>query len=429
MIATDTLTGINSTHTATLPDLDNIYLAAERLQGIATHTPLQENLNLSDRYAANIYLKREDLQVVRSYKIRGAYNKMTSLPADALAKGVVCASAGNHAQGLAYACRKMAVHGTIFMPTTTPNQKIKQVKLFGKEFVEIILTGDTYDDAFYAATEFVKTHDSTFVHPFDDLLVVEGQGTVGLEIFKDSNVKIDYLLMAIGGGGLAAGVSTVFQQLSPKTKLIGVEPLGSPSMKVSMDEGHVVALDKIDKFVDGAAVKRPGDLTFDICHRNLDRVLLVPEGKVCTTILKLYDEDAIVAEPAGALTIAALDLIKDEIRGKNVVCLVSGGNNDITRTEEIKERSLLYEGLKHYFIIRFPQRAGAFRDFLNVLGPTDDISRFEYIKKTSRETGPAVIGIELKHREDFEPLIQRMHEQSIVYEYLNNQPDLFQFLV
>ena len=429
MTATNTLTGIDSVRTVTLPDLDNIYLAAERLQGIATHTPLQENLNLSDRYAANIYLKREDLQVVRSYKIRGAYNKMASLPAEALANGVVCASAGNHAQGLAYACRKMAVYGTIFMPTTTPNQKIKQVKLFGKEFVEVVLTGDTYDDAFYAATEFVKTHDSTFVHPFDDLLVMEGQGTVGLEIFKDSNVKIDYLLMAIGGGGLAAGVSTVFQQLSPKTKLIGVEPLGSPSMKVSIDEGHVVALDKIDKFVDGAAVKRPGDLTFEICRKNLDRVLLVPEGKVCTTILKLYDEDAIVAEPAGALTIAALDLLKDEIRGKNVVCLVSGGNNDITRTEEIKERSLLYEGLKHYFIIRFPQRAGAFRDFLNVLGPTDDIARFEYIKKTNRETGPAVVGIELKHREDFEPLIQRMHEQSIVYEYLNNQPDLFQFLV
>ncbi|MBD2756975.1 threonine ammonia-lyase [Spirosoma validum] len=411
------------------PDLDNIYLAAERLQGIAVHTPLQENINLSDRYGANIYLKREDLQVVRSYKIRGAYNKMANLSAEALAKGVVCASAGNHAQGVAYACRKMAVHGTIFMPSTTPNQKIKQVKLFGKEFVDVVLTGDTFDDAFYAAIEFVQTHDSIFVHPFDDLQVMEGQGTVGLEIFKDSNVKIDYLLMAIGGGGLAAGVSTVFKQLSPRTKLIGVEPLGSPSMKVSIDEGHVVALDKIDKFVDGAAVKRPGDTTFEVCRQNLDRVLLIPEGKVCTTILKLYDEDAIVAEPAGALTIAALDLLKDEIRGKNVVCLVSGGNNDITRTEEIKERSLLYEGLKHYFIIRFPQRAGAFRDFLNVLGPNDDISRFEYVKKTNRETGPAVVGIELKHREDFEPLIQRMNAQSIVYEYLNDQPDLFQFLV
>ncbi|WP_338874142.1 threonine ammonia-lyase [Spirosoma sp. SC4-14] len=411
------------------PDLDNIYLASERLRGVVTHTPLQENINLSDRYGANIYLKREDLQVVRSYKIRGAYNKMASLPAEALAKGVVCASAGNHAQGLAYACRKMAVRGTIFMPTTTPNQKVKQVKLFGKEFVEVVLTGDTYDDAFYAAMEFVKSHDSTFVHPFDDLQVMEGQGTVGLEIFKDSNFKIDYLLMAIGGGGLAAGVSTVFKQLSPKTRLIGVEPLGSPSMKVSIDEGHVVALDKIDKFVDGAAVKRPGNITFDVCRKNLDRVLLVPEGKVCTTILKLYDEDAIVAEPAGALTIAALDMLKDEIKGKNVVCLVSGGNNDITRTEEIKERSLLYEGLKHYFIIRFPQRAGAFRDFLNVLGPTDDISRFEYVKKTNRETGPAVVGIELKQRDDFEPLIGRMHEQNIVFEYLNDQPDLFQFLV
>ncbi|KAB7731849.1 threonine ammonia-lyase [Rudanella paleaurantiibacter] len=412
-----------------LPDLDNIYLAADRLRGVATHTLLQENLNLSDRYGANIFLKREDLQVVRSYKIRGAYNKMAALPKESLAKGVVCASAGNHAQGVAYACRKMGVKGIIFMPTTTPNQKVKQVKLFGKEFVDVELIGDTYDDAYAAANQYVQTHDSTFVHPFDDVLVMEGQGTVGLEIFKDANFKIDYVLMAIGGGGLAAGVSTVFRQLSPKTKLIGVEPLGSPSMKVSLEQGHVVALDHIDKFVDGAAVKRVGDITFQICRQNLDRVVLVPEGKVCTTILQLYNEEAIVAEPAGALSIAALDLVKDEIRGKNVVCLVGGGNNDITRTEEIKERSLLYEGLKHYFIIRFPQRAGAFRDFLNVLGPTDDISRFEYAKKTNREMGPAVVGIELKHRDDFEPLLQRMQAQNIVFEYLNDQPDLFQFLI
>lgn len=422
-------TVVESDKTITFPDLDNIYLAAERLRGVAAHTPLQENINLSDRYGANIFLKREDLQVVRSYKIRGAYNKMASLPRESLAKGVVCASAGNHAQGLAYACRKMAVHGTIFMPTTTPNQKVKQVKLFGKEFVEVVLVGDTYDDAYYAARQFVDTHDSTFVHPFDDLQVMEGQGTVGLEIFKDSNFKIDYLLMAIGGGGLASGVSTVFKQLSPKTKLIGVEPLGSPSMKVAIDEGHVVTLDQIDKFVDGAAVKRVGDTTFEICRKNLDRVVLIPEGKVCTTILQLYNEEAIVAEPAGALTIAALDFLKDEIKGKNVVCLVGGGNNDITRTEEIKERSLLYEGLKHYFIIRFPQRAGAFRDFLNVLGPNDDISRFEYAKKTNRETGPAVVGIELKNRDDFAPLLQRMKEQNIVFEYLNDQPNVFQFLV
>ncbi len=412
------------------PDLDNIYLAAERLRGVAVHTPLQENINLSDRYGANIFLKREDLQVVRSYKIRGAYNKMASLPAESLAKGVVCASAGNHAQGLAYACRKMAVRGTIFMPTTTPNQKIKQVKLFGKEFVEVVLVGDTYDDAYHAAMEFVRTHDSIFVHPFDDLQVMEGQGTVGLEIFKDSNFKIDYLLMAIGGGGLASGVSTVFRQLSPKTKLIGVEPAGSPSMKIALDKGHVVTLDEIDKFVDGAAVKRVGDMTFEVCRKYLNRVLLVPEGMVCTTILKLYDEDAIVAEPAGALTIAALDLLKDEIQGKNVVCLVSGGNNDITRTEEIKERSLLYEGLKHYFIVRFPQRAGAMREFLaDVLGPNDDITLFEYSKRTNRERGPALVGIELKAKTDFDPLLTRMQEAKIQFEYLNDKPDLFEFLI
>lgn len=416
--------------TIIFPDLDNIYLAADRLRGVATHTPLQENLNLSERYGATIFLKREDLQVVRSYKIRGAYNKMASLSKETLAKGVVCASAGNHAQGLAYACHKMGVKGIIFMPTTTPNQKVKQVNLFGKAFVEVVLVGDAYDDAYYAAIEYVKTHDSTFVHPFDDVLVMEGQGTVGLEIFKDSDVKIDYLLMAIGGGGLAAGVSTVFKQLSPKTKLIGVEPLGSPSMKISMDEGHVVTLDEIDKFVDGAAVKRVGDTTFEVCRQNLDRIILVPEGKVCTTILQLYNEEAIVAEPAGALTIAALDFLRDEIKGKNVVCLVGGGNNDITRTEEIKERSLLYEGLKHYFIIRFAQRAGAMREFLSeVLGPTDDIAMFDYSKKTNRERGPALVGIELKKREDFEPLIERMKTAKIQFEYINDKPALFEFLI
>ena len=416
--------------TILFPDLDNIYRAAERLRDVAVHTPLQENTNLSDRYGANIYLKREDLQVVRSYKIRGAYNKMASLSADALAKGVVCASAGNHAQGLAYACRKMTVRGIIFMPTTTPNQKVKQVKLFGKEFVEVVLIGDSYDDAYHAAVAYVDTHECTFVHPFDDVLVMEGQGTVGLEIFNDSNFRIDYLLMAIGGGGLASGVSTVFRQLSPKTKLIGVEPLGSPSMKVSLDEGQVVTLDEIDKFVDGAAVKRVGNTTFEVCRRNLDRVVLVPEGKVCTTILQLYNEEAIVAEPAGALTIAALDFLKDEIRGKNVVCLVGGGNNDITRTEEIKERSLLYEGLKHYFIVRFAQRSGAMREFLsNVLGPNDDITLFDYSKKTNRERGPAMVGIELKSKADFEPLIERMKAAKIQFEYINDKPALFEFLI
>lgn len=413
------------------PDLDNIYLAAERLQGVAVHTPLMHNLNLSERYGANIYLKREDLQVVRSYKIRGAYNKMAALPKEQLEKGVVCASAGNHAQGLAYACRKLQVKGTIFMPTTTPAQKIKQVGMFGKEFVKIELVGDTYDDAYYAAKKYCEEQNATFVHPFDDLQVMEGQGTVGLEIFKDSNFKIDYLVFAIGGGGLASGVSTVFKQLSPKTKLVAVEPLGSPTMKTALEQDQVVTLEEIDKFVDGAAVKRAGDLTFQVCKQNLNHeILLIPEGKVCSTILQLYNEEAIVAEPAGALSVSALDFIKDEIKGKNVVCIIGGGNNDITRTEEIKERSLLYEGLKHYFIIRFPQRAGAFKTFLNdVLSPTDNIVFFEYSKKTARERGPALVGIELKQQSDFQPLIERMKENNVQFEYINDKPEIFEFLI
>lgn len=408
------------------PNIDNIFQAAERLRKVALHTPLQQNLNLSERYGANIFLKREDLQIVRSYKIRGAYNKMAQLPADAI---VVCASAGNHAQGVAYACRVMGIKGTIFMPTTTPNQKVKQVKMFGKAMVDVRLVGDTFDDAFAASMQFCEEQGATFVHPFDDLSVIEGQGTVGLEIFKDTEVKIDYLLLAIGGGGLASGVSAVFKQLSPQTKIIGVESEGAPAMKVSLEKNEVITLETIDKFVDGTSVKRVGDLTFEICRENLEKVLLVPEGKVCSTILQLYNEEAIVAEPAGALTIAALDLIKDEIHGKNVVCLVSGGNNDITRTEEIKERSLLYEGLKHYFIIRFPQRAGALREFLNVLGPDDDITLFEYVKKTSRENGPALVGIELKEKNEFELLLERMNQSKIIYEYINDRQDLFGFLV
>ena len=416
--------------TSPLIDVENIYVASERLSKVITHTPLMYNHNLSEKYQAKIYLKREDLQVVRSYKIRGAYNKMKSLSEEDLAKGVVCASAGNHAQGVAYACNIMQVKGTIFMPTTTPAQKIKQVRMFGKQWVEIQLTGDTYDDAYHAAKEFSINHQSIFVHPFDDAQVIEGQGTVGLEVFKDANFKVDYLLFAIGGGGLASGVSTVFKQLSPKTKLIGIEPEGSPTMKQALEEGKVVTLQNIDKFVDGAAVQRAGDLTFEICKQNLDKILLIPEGKVCSTILQLYNEEAIVAEPAGALSVASLDFLKDEIKGKNVVCIIGGGNNDITRTEEIKERSMLYEGLKHYFIIRFPQRAGAFKEFLNeVLSETDDIAFFEYSKKTARERGPALVGVELKNKADFQPLIDRMNEKKLQFTYINDKPELFEFLI
>lgn len=412
------------------PTFDNILQAAERIRKVVKHTDLEQNLNFSERYQANIYFKREDLQVVRSYKIRGAYNKMASLSAESMNKGVVCASAGNHAQGVAYACKHLGVKGTIFMPSTTPAQKVKQVKLFGKEQIEVVLIGDTFDDAYAAARTFCNEHEAVFIHPFDDVQVMEGQGTVGLEIFRDADFKIDYLLFAIGGGGLASGVSTVFKQLSPNTKLIGVEPVGSPTMHKAFEEGKVVTLQEIDKFVDGAAVKRAGETTFEVCRKNLDDILLIPEGKVCSAILQLYNEEAIVAEPAGALTIAALDQIKDEIKGKDVVLLIGGGNNDITRTEEIKERSLIYEGLKHYFIIRFPQRAGAFRDFLNhVLGATDDIAYFEYSKKTARERGPALVGIELKSKDDFQPLLDRMAQYNIQYQYINDKPDLFEFLI
>jgi threonine dehydratase len=355
---------------------------------------------------------------------------MANLSAEELAKGIVCASAGNHAQGVAYACRLMKVKGTIFMPTTTPAQKVKQVRMFGKEWVNVEMVGDSYDDASDAAKVFVNTTESTFVHPFNDEQVIEGQGTVGLEIFKDADFKIDYLLFAIGGGGLASGVSTVFKRLSPKTKLIGVEPLGSPSMKVSIENKMVTTLQQIDKFVDGAAVKRVGEINYEICKDTLSEILLISEGKVCSTILQLYNEEAIVAEPAGALSVSALDDIKHLIKGKNVVCVIGGGNNDITRTEEIRERSLLYEGLKHYFIVKFPQRAGAMKEFLeNTLTPTDDIVFFEYSKKTARERGPAMVGIVIQQKADFRLLIERMNNSNIQFTYLNDKPELFEFLI
>lgn len=410
--------------------IDNILTAAENLKEVAVRTPLVPDPLLSERYNASVLLKREDLQVVRSYKIRGAYNKIQSIPADQLENGVVCASAGNHAQGVAMACYKKQIHGTIYMPSPTPGQKVKQVKMFGREYVDVVLTGDTFDDAFAEAIQLSKEKNAVFIPPFDDQKIIEGQGTVGKEILEDSNQPIDYLIVPIGGGGLAAGVSSYFKVLSPRTKIIGVEPAGAPAMKASLEKGEVVVLDKIDKFVDGAAVKRVGDITFQVCRENLEEVITVPEGLVCKEILRLYNEEAIVVEPAGALSIAALETLRDKIRGKNVVCLVSGSNNDITRTMEIKERSLLYEGLKHYFIVNFPQRAGALREFLtDVLGPQDDITHFEYSKKNSRERGPALIGIELQKPDDLAPLMDRMEKKKFRYEYVNDQPDLFHYLI
>lgn len=410
--------------------VEDILKASVRLRDIAFHTALTKSYNYSKKYEANIFFKREDLQKVRSYKLRGAFNFMINQESELLKNGVVCASAGNHAQGVAYSCNKLKIKGVVFMPSTTPMQKKNQVKMFGQEFVETRLVGDTFDDAFNEATHFAEENNMLFVPPFNHLKIIEGQGTVGVEILNDMTVPLDYLFLPIGGGGLAAGVGAYIKKLSPNTKIIGVEPEGAASMYESIKSGKVVRLDKMDTFVDGAAVKQVGALNYEICKEVLDDIVLVPEGKICTTMIKLYNEEAIVVEPAGALTIAALDLYKDKIKGKNVVSVISGSNNDLDRMQEVKERSLLYEGLKHYFMVKFPQRAGALREFVNeVLGADDDISHFEYAKKSNKEAGPAVIGIELKRKEDFEGLIQRMKDKKINFTLLNDNPLLFEYLV
>ncbi len=410
--------------------------AASRLKKIVTKTPLQRNHNLSKKYDCNIFLKREDLQVVRSYKLRGAYNMMSSLSKEQLEKGVVCASAGNHAQGFAYSCKKLnlptgqaGVKGVVFMPVITPNQKIKQTKMFGEDFIEVKLVGDTYDDCAAAAKKYTEETGKTFIPPFDDYKIIEGQGTVAVEILEELSY-VDYLFVPVGGGGLCAGVGSYFKTYSPKTKIIGIEPEGAPAMFEALKKGHPVTLDSIDRFVDGAAVKRVGDITFPICKEVLDDMHLVPEGKVCSTILKLYNEDAIVVEPAGALSIAALDDYANEIKWKTVVCIVSGSNNDIDRMQEIKERSLQYEGLKHYFLINFAQRPGALKEFVNyVLGPTDDITRFEYMQKNNKEAGPALVGVELQSREDYNALLNNLTKYHIGYTELSKDNTLFSYLV
>ncbi len=407
----------------------NFQEASARLAKVVNRTPLMYSANLSKRYDCEVWLKREDLQVVRSYKLRGAYNMMSSLTPAEMQKGVVCASAGNHAQGFAYSCRKLGIKGVIFMPEITPMQKIRQTEFFGEEYIEIRLTGDTYDDCAATAKAFTEAIGMTFIPPFDHRLVIEGQGTVAVEILDDQD-QVDYLFVPVGGGGLGAGVGSYFKTFSPQTKIIGVEPQGAPSMKTALQEGHPVTLETIDRFIDGAAVQRVGDLSFSICREVLDEMHLVPEGKVCTSILNLYNEEAIVVEPAGALSIAALDDYREVIRGKKVVCIISGGNNDIERMQEIRERSLQYEGLKHYFLVNFAQRPGALREFVNqVLGPYDDITRFEYIQKHNKEKGPALVGIELRTRSDYEVLLGKLEQYHFSFTELNKDDSLFGYMV
>jgi threonine dehydratase len=403
--------------------------AKERLKNVVRRTPLEFNQGLSDKYECEIYLKREDLQVVRSYKLRGAYNMISQLNEEQRQRGVVCASAGNHAQGVAFSCRRLGIKGVIFMPEITPKQKVKQTEMHGNGNIEIILTGDTFDDCLREALAYTEAHELSFIPPFDDYRIIEGQGTVGIEVLEDLP-DTEVVIMPVGGGGLAAGAGSYFKQVNPGIKLIGVEPEGASSMVEAIRRGQPYTLSQINRFVDGAAVKRVGQFTYQLCSEVLDSMLSVPEGKVCTTILKLYNEDAIVVEPAGALSVAVLDLCREQIKGKKVVCIISGGNNDIDRMGEIKEQSLLYEGLKHYFIVRFPQRPGALKLFVNhVLGPHDDITRFEFIKKTERERGPALVGIELKAAEDYPALMQRMEAHRFDVIEINRDQTLFEYLV
>lgn len=403
--------------------------AALRLKEVVTKTPLQYAVGLSKQYQCEIYLKREDLQVVRSYKLRGAYNMICQLPKAQRDLGLVCASAGNHAQGFAWSCKQLKVQGVVFMPVITPRQKVNQVKMHGDSTISIQLVGDTFDDCAKEALRYTKEHGKTFIPPFDDLRIIEGQGTVGKEIVEELS-GIDYVFFPVGGGGLISGAGSYVKKISPDTKVIGLEPEGAPSMLEAFKHGYPITLDRIDRFVDGASVKKVGDVTFEIAKKVVDQMHLVPEGKICSTILKLYNEEAIVVEPAGALSVACLDDFKDIIIGKKVVCIISGSNNDIDRMPEIKERSLVYEGLKHYFLIRFAQRPGALKEFVtNVLGPFDDITRFEYIQKTNKESGPALVGVELVQKKDYDNILEKMKTFQIDYVEINKDDTLFGYLI
>ena len=412
------------------PSLQGVLEAADRLEGLTRLTPLEKNKRLSVLTGASVFLKREDLQLVRSFKIRGAYNKIASLTAKEKNTGIVCASAGNHAQGFAFSCQELEIKGEVFMPATTPQQKISQVRMFGGDFVNIVLIGDTYDACQKVALESAKNSGKIFIHPFDDPLVIEGQATLALEMIEQYSEVLDVLLVPIGGGGLVSGVITVFKERSPQTKIIGVEPEGAPSMQKSLASGKRIALKEMDGFVDGAAVRQVGKLPFEICKSHLDELLTVPEGKICQTILDLYNKEGIVAEPAGAIAIAALDIISDQLKNKKVGVLVCGGNNDVFRMPEIQERALLYTGLKHYFLIDFPQRSGALKQFVTqILGSEDDITHFEFSKKNFRNNAPAVVGIELKNAADLTLLVERMKKHNFKFDYLNDKQSLFQFLI
>jgi threonine dehydratase len=400
------------------------------LAPVVRRTPLERNDRLSHRAGTNVWLKREDQQVVRSYKLRGAYNLIAQLGTDERARGVVCASAGNHAQGVALSCRRLQVPGRIFVPRTTPRQKRERIAAFGGDFVDLVIEGAGYDEAGAAALSYAATTGAVLVPPFDDPRTIAGQGTVAVELVEQLGAPPDVVVVPVGGGGLLAGMAVWLRDRYPTTRLVGVEPEGAASMVAALAAGGPVELPEIDSFVDGAAVRRVGAVTFTLVRDLVDEVVAVPEGRVCSEMLELYQSEGIVAEPAGALAAAALAHHVDVTGTATAVAIVSGGNNDVSRYGEIIERSLVHEGLKHYFLVDFPQEPGALRGFLDeVLGPDDDIALFEYVKKNNRETGPALVGVELAHKADLGPLLARMDRCPLHIEPVPPGSPLFTFLV
>ena len=411
--------------------VNKVKKATEKLRILFLETPLQYSEYLSEIYGARIYIKREDLTPVRSYKIRGAFNLISQLSEEEKDRGIVCASAGNHAQGVAFACAYFQKKGKIFMPVPTPEQKTQKTKLIGKGFVEIVLIGDTFDEAHKAAQKDCNKTGGTFVPPFDHEKIIEGQASIGIEILEALKDPIDYVLMPVGGGGLSAGLSQVFRELSPSTELICAEPSGAPSLKESLEKGKNTELAKIDTFVDGAAVKRIGDLNYKILKQYIkNEVLLIPENRLCNTMLDFLFHEGIILEPAGGLSIDALkDLPKEQIKGKTIVCILSGGNFDFERLPDVKERAMKYSGLKKYFILRLPQRPGALKEFLGLLGTGDDIARFEYLKKSNKSFGSVLLGIETKDKDNFPVLFAKMEKKGFEYQDVTNDEIFADFVI
>jgi threonine dehydratase len=409
----------------------DIDAAAERIAGVVTPTPLQLSDRLSATTGASVYLKREDLQTVRSYKLRGAYNLLVQLSPEELAAGVVCSSAGNHAQGFAYACRALGVRGRVYVPAKTPKQKRDRIRYHGREFIELIVGGSTYDLAAEAALADVARTGATLVPPFDDLRTMAGQGTIAVELLDQLDTEPDLVVVPVGGGGCVAGITTYLAERTTTTAVLGVEPAGAAAMMAALANGGPVTLEHVDQFVDGAAVSRAGRLTYAALAAAGDMVSIttVDEGAVCTAMLDLYQNEGIIAEPAGALAVAGL--LESGIEpDSTVVCLVSGGNNDVSRYGEVLERSLVHLGLKHYFLVDFPQEPGALRRFLDgVLGPHDDITLFEYVKRNNRETGEALVGIELGSAAGLDGLLERMRATEMQIETIEPGSPAYRYLL